>query len=309
MAIVLGALPLIFAACTGEPSQMGTGATGGLSENHPPVVHSLTLVPDPIIRQGQVTAVVETKDPDHDEVQLRFRWLVNDAPVMGASAANFNAEGLRKGDRLSVEVTPYDGKIEGKPVRVADRVVGNTPPIIRTVVLGPLPAKVGDVVTVNIDGGDADGDMVRYSYRWSRNGQVILDGEQDSISTGEFATNDVVTVAVIPRDHIAQGKEVISDPVSLANRSPKFTSAAPASMVQGQFSYVAIAKDPENDPVTYVLESAPPGMSIDERSGRIQWPVPANLSGSFRVKVVAKDNHDGWASQEFEVALTPPSAS
>lgn len=300
---------LIVTACTAEPPQMAPGATVGSADNHPPVVHSLTLAPDTIIRQGVVTAVVETKDQDHDEVQLRYRWLINDAPVLGVSTSTFNPEGLRKGDRLSVEVTPYDGKVEGQAMRSADRVVGNTPPIVRTIVLGPLQAKVGDSIAATVDGGDADGDMVRYTYRWWRNDQIVSDGEQDSIKTSEFSTNDVVAVAVIPHDHVSQGKEVKSEPVVLANRSPRFTSAAPPSIVQGLFAYVATAEDPENDPVTFSLESAPPGMTIDEQSGRIQWSVPTALSGSFRVKVVAKDNRNAWASQEFEISLKQPSAS
>lgn len=309
MAIVRVSLLCSLTACTADPPQPGVSMGAGSAGNHPPMVHSLTLVPDTVIRQGVVTAVVETKDPDQDEVQLQFRWFVNNALVVGASSSSFNAEGLRQGDRLSVEVTPNDGKIDGGPVKSADKLVGNTPPIVKAVVLGPIQARVGDSLIASVDGGDLDGDLVRYTYRWVRNDKVIVEGEQESLKTSEFSTNDVVAVAVIPRDQSSEGKEVWSSPVTLANRPPKFTSVAPASIVQGRFSYVATAEDPESDPVTFSLELAPPGMTIDERTGRIQWSVPAASSGSFRVKVVAKDNREAWASQEFEVSLTPSHVS
>jgi hypothetical protein len=295
--------------CTAEPPQMGVGTAADASGNHPPVVHSLSLVPDPIVRRGVVTAVVETKDADQDEVQLRFRWLVNDAPVGGASSPTFDPTSMKRGDRLAVEVTPYDGKVEGKPTRAADKVVGNTPPAVRAVVLEPNGAKAGDPIKAIVDGNDVDGDAVRYIYRWLRNNQVALEGEQDSLDTAGFLRDDVVAVAIIPHDREAQGKEVLSQPITLANRPPKFTSTAPASMAQGQFSYAVTAVDPENDPVTFLLESAPPGMTIDERTGHIQWAVPAVATGSYMVKVVVKDSREGWASQEFAVGLKSSSSS
>ena len=308
--VFIAALLLVgLVGCTAEPPQVGAGTAADSSGNHPPVVHSLSLAPDPIVRQGVVTAVVETKDADQDEVQLRFRWVVNGAPVPGGSASTFNAEGLKRGDRLTVEVTPYDGKVEGPQTRAPEKVVGNTSPVVRAVVLEPNGAKAGDPIKATVDGNDVDGDAVRYTYRWLRNNQVASEGEQDSFDTTGFLRDDVVAVAVTPHDRDTQGKAVMSQPVALANRPPKFTSTAPASVAQGQFNYAVTAVDPENDPVTFLLEAAPPGMTIDERNGHIQWAVPAAFAGSYRVKVVVKDSREGWASQEFDVSLKPASSS
>ena len=221
--------------------ETGTAAASG---NHPPVVHSLSLVPNPVVRQGVVTAVVETKDADQDEVQLRFRWLVNDVPVLGESSSTFNPSGTKRGDRLTVVVTPYDGKLEGTPTRAVDG-VGNTPPVVRAVVLEPNEPRAGDAIKATVDGNDIDGDAVRYTYRWLRNNQVVLEGEHDSLDTAGFLRDDVVAVAVIPHDRDTLGKEVMSQLVTLANRPPKFTSTAPASMAQGLLNYAATAVDPE----------------------------------------------------------------
>ena len=64
--------------------------------------------------------MVETKDADQDEVQLRFRWLVNDVPLLGESSFTLNPSGTKRGDLLTVVVTPYDGKLEGTPTRAVD---------------------------------------------------------------------------------------------------------------------------------------------------------------------------------------------
>ncbi|MFO0707024.1 MAG: putative Ig domain-containing protein [Nitrospira sp.] len=307
-AIVLVAFLVGVSGCTADPPQVGGDSSAGVTENHPPIVHSLSVVPDPIVRQGVITAVAETKDIDQDEVQLRYRWFVNDRPISGASSAAFSADYVKRGDRLTLEVIPYDGKSEGVPTRVT-RVVENTPPVVQTVSLDPLHARAGESIRAVIDGSDVDGDVVRYSYRWTRNNQVVFEGEQDSLETTGFTRDDSVAVFVTPHDATTHGKEVLSQSIVLANRSPKFASTNPASLTQNLFTYTVAAIDPENDPITYSLEIAPEGMVIDGQTGRIQWTIPPALGGTHHVKVVAKDSRDGWVSQEFDVALKPPATS
>ena len=304
-AIVVGVVWAGLTGCTADPQQAGGNASADSAANHPPVIHTLTLVPDPIVSQGVVTAVVETKDADHDEVHVRYQWIVNERPVPGASAATFSASQLKRGDRLAVEVIPLDGKSEGPPLRIT-RMVGNAPPVVQSIRLEPLDAKAGDRIRAVVDGGDADGDAVQYSYRWVRNNQVVLEGEHDSLETTGFSRDDSVVVLVTPRDATTQGKMVSSQALVLANRAPKFIPTTPAAPTQNLFSYAVAAIDPENDPVTYSLEVGPQGMTIDGQTGQIRWVIPPALSGTHHVKVVVKDTHDGWASQEFDVTLHPP---
>ena len=303
-AIAVGIVWAGMTGCSVDPQQVGGNASADPAANHPPVVHTLNLVPDPVISQGGVTAVVETKDADHDEVHVRYQWIVNERLVPGASAADFGAGQLKRGDRLSLEVIPLDGKSEGPPTRIT-RIVGNAPPVVQVVRLEPLDAKAGDRIRAVVDGGDADGDAVRYSYRWMRNNQVALEGEHDSLETTGFSRDDSVAVVVTPHDASIYGKEMSSQPLVLGNRSPKFISTTPAVLSQGLFSYAVAATDPENDPVTYSLEIGPQGMTIDGQTGHIRWVIPPALTGTHHVKVVARDTHNGWASQEFDVTLNP----
>ncbi|MBS0155492.1 MAG: hypothetical protein JSS38_12920 [Nitrospira sp.] len=305
VAIAVGMVWAGITGCTADPEQVGGDASADSVANHPPVVHTLNVAPDPIVSQGVVTAVVETKDADHDEVQVRYRWIVNERLILGASAADFGAGQLKRGDRLSLEVIPFDGKSEGAPIRIT-RTVGNAPPVVRSVGLEPLGARAGDRIRAVVDGGDADGDVVRYSYRWVRNNQVTLEGEQDSLETAGFSRDDSVAVFVTPHDATTHGKEVLSQALVLENHSPKFISTAPGVLSQNLFSYAVAALDPENDPVTYSLEIGPQGMTIDGQTGHIRWVIPPALSGTHHVKVVARDSHAGWASQEFDVTLHPP---
>jgi hypothetical protein len=266
-------------------------------------------VPNPIVRQGVVTAVTEFKDLNQDEVALRFRWFVNGTPVSGETSSTFNPERFKRGDRVSVEATPFDGKTSGQPVRTAEVLVGNTVPVVQSVMLEPKEPKVGERIKVALEGSDVDGDEVRYSYKWWRNNQVVLDGEQNTLDTTGYSRDDTVTVAIVPHDREGAGKEVRSQPVTFSNSPPKFTSSVPAAISQGQLDYTVTASDAENDPLTFSLETAPPGMTIDERTGRLQWVVPPSSNGAFRVKVVVRDDHQGWAFQEFDLTPKNPAAS
>ena len=299
--ITLAALGLM--GCNFDSSQTDAIGAGIAGPNQPPVIRSVTLAPIPIVREGVVTATVEADDLDRDALTFTFKWIVNDDHQPEEASPTFHPKGLSRGDRLAVEVIPHDGKVSGSPVRSEAVVVANTPPAIRTLTIQPSGAKVGDSLVATVDGGDIDGDDVHYTYRWSHNNQVVAEGEQGTLDTTGFSRGDVIAVSATPHDRGSHGKEQQSEVLTLANIPPKFTSPAPRALANGQFSYVASAVDPENDPLTFTLESAPSGMTIDEKTGKIEWKVPATLAGVHKVKILVKDDHQGWASQEFDVTF------
>jgi len=293
--------------CGLDSSQTDATGSGTAGPNHPPTIRSITLTPIPIVRDGVVTATVDAEDVDRDALTFRFTWIVNEEPRPEEVSSTFHSERLNLGDRVMVEAIPHDGKVAGPPARSQSVVVGNTPPVIRALTIQPSSAKAGDRLVATVDGSDIDGEDIRYTYRWSHNKRVIVEGEQETLDTAGFSRGDVITVSATPHDRGSHGKEKLSEPLTLANSPPKFTSSAPGVVAQEQFSYIALAVDPENDPLTFALESAPSGMTIDEKAGRIQWQVPAAASaGVYRAKVLVKDDHQGWASQEFEVTLGTP---
>jgi hypothetical protein len=89
------------------------------------------------------------------------------------------------------------------------------------------------------------------------------------------------------------------------NNQPTITSTPPSALKEGRFEYAVTAVDQEGDPLTYSLEAAPPGMTIDKATGRILWQVPPGTKGVQRVRVVVRDNHEGQGFQEFELNMSP----
>jgi hypothetical protein len=68
------------------------------------------------------------------------------------------------------------------------------------------------------------------------------------------------------------------------------------------------AVDGDGDPVSFLLEAAPPGMVIDKETGHIVWQIPSDRLGSQRVRVVAEDGQGGKGFQEFHFTLPAPVA-
>jgi RHS repeat-associated protein len=89
-----------------------------------------------------------------------------------------------------------------------------------------------------------------------------------------------------------QGFRITVAPV---NTAPVITSRPPAPAVVGQtYQYPVRAQDAEGDPITYRLDAAPVGMSIDGQSGMLSWTPTANDAGYAYASTVLQDSPAGY---------------
>lgn len=306
--VIVGALM----SCTSESLQnseaVSTSSTQSVSlssKNRAPIIRSVRILPTSITLDRQISVQVEAFDPDADLITYRHRWKVNGVVIPGETHSLFNAKMLKRGDRLSVEVTPYDGNIEGAPIE-ADALVTNTSPHVTQVLFEPAEVRVGDRIALQVVGSDADQDPIEYRYRWWRNNSEVADGDMAELSTDGFAKGDTIVVEVTPSDPTSKGKSKISKPIAVLNSAPKIISVPPSKIEKGRFVYAVSAKDPDGDQLTYALEAAPPGMKIDEVTGRIEWPLKGKLVGNHKVRVTATDAEQATAFQEFDLTFSAP---
>lgn len=295
-------------ASSGSAPVVSSGGT--VSEgNHPPVVSSARLVANALTRNDTVSPEFLADDPDGDRVTVRYQWLANGSPVDGQTSATLALGVLRRGDRASLELTPVDSRgAVGPAFRTEALEVANTPPVVTRVAVEPGTAKPGDVLRATVEGSDLDGDPVKYLFEWWRNGKSLgapaKDQEQRTLATEGFARGDMVVVGVTPYDAGGPGRFLVSEPLLLLNRAPVITSSPSGPTAQGAFEYVVTAADPDSDTLTYKLETAPSGMTIESGTGRISWQMTSGLTGPQQVRISVDDGNQGQAFQEF--TLTPP---
>jgi hypothetical protein len=300
---------LVFSvSCTGS-SHDTSNSSAPANGNQPPVITSAKILDGPISRTGSAQVQVYAEDPERETVSFHYQWYVDNAPIASQTNATLPPEFFRRGQTVSVEIIPTDGANKGQPYRTAGVVVSNASPRVTAVSLMPQTARAGDRLEAQVEASDPDHDRVDLTYKWYRNDAVIKEGEDPILDTTGLAAPDRISVEVRASDPAGLGHSLKSEPLALGNSGPRIVSTPPPAAVRDRFDYSVQALDPDGDRLTYHLEMAPPGMVISSESGHIGWQISTDQQGTFHVKVVAKDEHGGLATQEFDVTLTRETSS
>lgn len=304
-AIRLGLMALAGAVCCGCSSSPQDGAVsgGGTKTNHPPTVRLVTIVPNPLILAGPITAHVAADDPDGTEPAKRFQWIVNGVSVPGATGHELPTDHVKRGDSVGLEVVVSDGQAESAPYRTEPVMVVNTPPLVSRVTIEADSPDKGNRVLAKVEALDPDHDDIQYVYRWWRNDKQVKEGEENVLDTTGFGRKDIVAVEVVARDQDTTAPPARSVPIVLGNSPPQILSNPAALTNREQYEYVVQAKDVDGDSISYGLETGPPGMTIDKTTGHVIWKVTPGFGGTHRIKIMVEDGQGGTAWQEFELSI------
>ena len=305
LAVLLAPLSVILLGC--ERGEVGadnpnTKLTNG---NHPPAVRAAFLQPTPLVLTGPIVVHVDAQDVDRNPLSFRYRWIVNGQPVLNQDTEQLSPELLKRGDALSVEIRPHDGMVEGRLFTTEPVVVGNSAPMVANLAIEPESVSPGVRVRARADISDVDGDLIRVAYRWWRNDTIVQEGDEAELDTAGFSRGDTLSVEAVAFDGVQKGKAVRSVPIRVGNTSPRILSAPAKSIVNNRYHYQVEATDAESDVITFSLETAPPGMTIDEHKGSVSWQISPDQIGVHKVRILVKDSQGAITFQEFELNLTP----
>jgi RHS repeat-associated protein len=166
---------------------------------------------------------------------------------------------------------------------------------------------VGQTYRYQFTAIDADGDPISYSLVPNSNG-VSIDPNTGLFSwTPQESNLENNTFNITISDGrggvntLPFGINILPAIATPANSSPTITSQPRSSVALGQtFLYAVTAFDPDNDLLTYTLDSAPMGMTIDTK-GVISWTPGTNQLGATPVTVRVSDGRGGFAPQTFNI--------
>lgn len=299
-------LPFLFIGCnSGSAPDTESSSPNAAPPPHLATIRLATIIPDPITLNDTVKVMIETDDGQTDTAGFQYQWMVNGAPLRDQTRPTLTPSMLQRGDRVSVDLVPMSGTIQGTRYQVGPVVVGNTPPVVAHISI-ERPGDPNAPVFVKMDVVDADRDEMQFDFRWWRNNRVVKQGPEQALETTAFQAKDTLEVEVTPRDQLSVGKTVRSESVYVGNRSPRIVSV-PADLIgRERYEYMVKAVDADGDPLSFQLEAAPPGMMIDKETGHLLWQIPSGQLGSHRVRIVAEDGQGGKAFQEFDFTLPAP---
>jgi hypothetical protein len=161
--------------------QGGRSPTGGEAaqppvvavRNSPPETRSIRFIPGDAGTGTGLKVEAEGYDADGDAVRFEIAWRKNGDP---AGEGNRLEGPLKRGDRITVAITPFDGKVRGKVAELT-REIRNTPPRIE----GQEEFRVsGNLVTFAVRASDPDGDPIRFSLKDAPPGMRI-DGSNGQV--------------------------------------------------------------------------------------------------------------------------------
>jgi hypothetical protein len=135
-----------------------------------PVIAGISFDP-PSAKVGDVVkALVDVDNEDDASLTISYRWIVNGTAV-GEKSDHLPTEGMKRGDRIEVEVMASDGEQASEAVRSYELVIGNAPPKIAGI---PTAVKDGDAFKYQFEASDPDGDRsLRYSLTKAPAGMTI----------------------------------------------------------------------------------------------------------------------------------------
>ena len=271
--------------------------------NSPPVIRSVTILPENPSREKDLAVTVQGEDPDQDPITYLYQWVKNDAEMVGEKMNVLKSGAFKKGDTILVKVIPYDGKAEGKPFLSNRVTVLNTPPIVQEVRIDPKIASASEDLKSVVKGFDLDGDFIYYNYHWEINGKVLPEERKERLERNLFKKGDSIAVTVIPDDREVTGVPKKSDVVVISNSPPVIVSSPPVSIEGSKYIYQVKANDPDNDPVTFVLKSGPKGMEIDQNTGLIRWEIRKEDKGTHQIEIEASDNDGARSTQRYGLTV------
>jgi len=180
--------------------------------------------------------------------------------------------------------------------------VNNYPPQIRSVQILPQKPHLGEELEARAEAFDPDGDPVQLTYTWVVNGEIVTKGSNPRFATADLHKHDRVVVRVVPSDANSDGVEGSSQPVFIANRPPEITSSPSTTVAEGIYTYNVKATDADGDPLQFRLSQAPEGMTIDPKTGLLQWKVSTEHP-LVDIGVMASDGDGGEAFQQFKLTV------
>ncbi len=229
---------------------------------------------------------------------VTYCWEKNGKVLDGEQGPRLAKKNFSRGDDITV-IVKSDNE-EGR----ASLTIGNAPPLVMSVSFSPENICRGvDIIAVPV-GNDADGDSIRYSFKWLVNGKEM--GEDTPILKGDrINCGDRVSVKITPYDSYAAGKEYATQAIVIPKALPYFISTPPVTFNDNVYSYDVKASDPDGDAISYALVSAPAGMTINGSTGRVEWRV-ARQPGTYAIEIEAKNSKGLTARQKYDLAVTVP---
>ncbi|MCC7338410.1 MAG: putative Ig domain-containing protein [Pirellulaceae bacterium] len=235
-----------------------------------------------------------------------IRWTPTAAQIANHDVVIAVTDGINTAtQRYSIVVSNSDELVDANDPAKGTK--GNRPPLITST--PKFVGEVGSLYTYQVTALDPDGDNVTISLGGTLptgmtvNSTGLIAWIPAASSVGDFVIN---VVATDTHGAISTQGYLLSITV---NAAPQINSTPVTNATSGSvYRYTVRATDPDGDPLTYRLATAPTGMTID-RFGRILWPSSFGDTQPQNVAVTVSDGRGKSSTQSWQITMQPDSES
>lgn len=157
---------------------------------------------------------------------------------------------------------------------------------------------------------DPDGDPLTFAWTLDAPaGSAAALSDPAAVSPSFLADlpGDYLAGLVVDDGEATSAPDSVRIVVATPNRAPSLAPVADQDAVAGRALSVQLAgSDPDGDPLTYALDAAPSGMTVDPGTGLIEWLPAESQLGSAAVTARVADPAGLAATQSFVVRVTAP---
>jgi hypothetical protein len=150
----------------GQPYRTAGVVVGNTS----PRITAVSLVPQTARVGDRIEARVEASDPEHDRVDLAYKWYRNDTVIKDGEDSFLDTTEFAAPDRIAVEVTASDPAGSAHSSKSESLTLGNSGP---TIVSTPPTAAVQGRFDYSVKAVDPDGDPLTYHLEMAPSGMTI----------------------------------------------------------------------------------------------------------------------------------------
>ena len=135
-----------------------------------PIITDVTITPEYIYSGTDIHIEVKVEDPDHDETNLTYTWFVNGGEVLYEKAPALKSDKFERGDNVSFQVIPSDGKDDGNVFNSALMTIPNGVPLFLS---SPPSTFKSHRYNYKVRVEDPDGDHLEFRLSEAPDGMVI----------------------------------------------------------------------------------------------------------------------------------------
>ncbi len=183
---------------------------------------------------------------------------------------------------------------------VEEREVAVSGPRIKSLVLSG-GANASQPIQASVNAVDPEDGRLRFAYTWFVNGVRVQGQTQAVLPASVFKKGDTVNCEVEVRS--AQAKAVKTSGPKVIGNSPPVIDVGRMRLDRVDGLKV-LASDPDGDSLTFTLDQAPPGMTIDQ-TGTLHFSGSKEQTegGTYRPRITVSDSHGEGVAWDFELNL------